>query len=165
MSGSLLLKNCLLLDVAAGSYAEGDLLAVDGRITETGAGLTAPADAQVRDLRGAFVLPGLIDAHVHVTAFTADLSSVGTTSPFYVAAHTARIMGGMLDRGFTTVRDVGGGEYGIAAAQAEGLIRGPRLYFGGRGLSQTGGHGGARRPGGGNSQPDEHSARSEWWPH
>jgi imidazolonepropionase-like amidohydrolase len=156
MSGSLLLKNCLLLDVAAGSYAEGDLLAVGGRIAETGAGLTAPPDAQTRDLRGAFVLPGLIDAHVHVTAFTADLASVGTTSPFYVAAHTARIMGGMLDRGFTTVRDVGGGEYGIAAAQAEGLIRGPRLYFGGRGLSQTGGHGDARGPGTGNHQRYEY---------
>jgi imidazolonepropionase-like amidohydrolase len=147
MSGSLLLKNCLLLDVAAGSYAEGDLLAVDGRIAETGAGLTAPAEAQVHDLRGAFVLPGLIDAHVHVTAFTADLALVGATSPFYVAANTARIMGGMLDRGFTTVRDVGGGDYGIAAAQAEGLIRGPRLYYGGRGLSQAGGHGDVRGPG------------------
>jgi imidazolonepropionase-like amidohydrolase len=156
MDDALLLRNCLLLDVEAGSYTEGDLLAVDGRIAETGSGLTAPADAQVHDLRGAFVLPGLIDAHVHVTAFTADLASVGTTSPFYVAAHTARIMGGMLDRGFTTVRDVGGGEYGIAAAQAEGLIRGPRLYFGGRGLSQTGGHGDARGPGAGNHQRYEH---------
>ena len=156
MDDALLLRNCRLLDAEAGSYTEGDLLAVDGRIAETGAGLTAPADALVQDLRGAFVLPGLIDAHVHVTAFTADLASVGTTSPFYVAAHTARIMGGMLDRGFTTVRDVGGGEYGIAAAQAEGLIRGPRLYFGGRGLSQTGGHGDARGPGAGNHQRYEH---------
>src|SRR5271170_4833044 len=107
---ALLLRNCHLLDVVAGTYAEGDLLAVGGRITETGTGLTAPADTEVRDLNGAFVLPGLIDAHVHVTAYTADLASVGTTSPFYVAAHAAAIMGGMLDRGFTTVRDVGGGD-------------------------------------------------------
>jgi imidazolonepropionase-like amidohydrolase len=143
----LLLRNGRLLDVAAGTYAEGDLLAVDGRIAETGPGVTAPDDAEVRDLRGGFVLPGLIDAHVHVTAFTAALGSLGTTSPFYIGAHAARIMGGMLDRGFTTVRDVAGADYGIAAAQAEGVVRGPRVFFGGRALSQTGGHGDDRGPG------------------
>lgn len=146
---SLLLRNGRLLDVVAGTYSEGDLLAVDGRIAEAGPGVTAPAGAEVRDLRGGFVLPGLIDAHVHVTAFTADLGSLGTTSPFYIGAHTARIMGGMLDRGFTTVRDVAGADYGIAAAQAEGTIRGPRVFFGGQALSQTGGHGDPRGPGAG----------------
>jgi imidazolonepropionase-like amidohydrolase len=144
---ALLLRNCHLLDVVAGRYAEGDLLAVGGRIAETGRGLTAPPDAEIRDLRGAFVLPGLIDAHVHVTAFTADLASLPTTSPFYLAAHAGQIMGAMLDRGFTTVRDAAGADYGMAAAQAQGLIRGPRLYFCGRALSQTGGHGDGRGPG------------------
>ncbi|MEV4085556.1 amidohydrolase family protein, partial [Nonomuraea fuscirosea] len=84
--------------------------------------------------------PGLIDAHVHVTASTADLGRLGSMSPAYVAAHSARIMGGMLDRGFTTVRDCSGADFGLADAQAEGLIRGPRLLFCGKGLSQTGGH-------------------------
>jgi imidazolonepropionase-like amidohydrolase len=153
----LLLRNGRFLDVESGTYSEGDMLAADGRIAETGNGLAVPNlagsnlagsnDTEVRDLRGAFVLPGLIDAHVHVTAFTADLASVTTTSPFYVAAQSARIMGEMLDRGFTTVRDVAGADFGLAAAQAEGLIRGPRLYFGGRGLSQTGGHGDDRGAG------------------
>jgi imidazolonepropionase-like amidohydrolase len=144
---ALLLRNGRLLDVDAGAYAEGDLLAVGGQIEAAGPGLTAPAEAEIRDLNGGFVLPGLIDAHVHVTAISADLGALSTTSPFYVAAHTARIMGEMLDRGFTTVRDVAGADYGLAAAQAEGVIRGPRLYFGGCGLSQTGGHGDARGPG------------------
>lgn len=146
-TGTLLLRNGRLLDVVTGDYTEGDLLAVAGRITETGPGLTAPAGADVRDLRGGFVLPGLIDAHVHVTAFTAHLASLGTASPYYVAAQAARLMGAMLDRGFTTVRDVAGADFGLAAAQAEGLLRGPRLYFGGRALSQTGGHGDDRGPG------------------
>ena len=53
----------------------------------------------------------------------------------------------MLDRGFTTVRDVAGADFGIAAAVAEGLLAGPRVIFGGRALSQTGGHGDARGPG------------------
>ena len=153
-SRPLLLRNGHLLDVTAGEYTDGDVLAVDGRIAEAGPRLAAPEDAEVRDLNGAFVLPGLIDAHVHVTAFTADLGSLASTSPYYVAAHAARIMGEMLDRGFTTVRDVAGADYGLAAAQAEGTIRGPRLYFGGRGLSQTGGHGDGRGPGA--YQHDDH---------
>jgi imidazolonepropionase-like amidohydrolase len=153
----LLLRNGRLLDVVSGAYTEGDLLAVNGRIAETGTGLTAPDDAEVRDLRGAFVLPGLIDAHVHVTAITADLASVATMSPFYVAVRAARVMGEMLDRGFTTVRDVAGGDFGLSAAQAEGVIRGPRLYFGGRGLSQTGGHGDGRGAGD-DRWPDPHAA-------
>jgi imidazolonepropionase-like amidohydrolase len=158
----LLLRNGRFLDVESGAYTEGDLLAVDGRIAEAGAGLTVPRpaggnDTEVRDLRGAFVLPGLIDAHVHVTAITADLASVTTMSPFYVAVHAARVMGEMLDRGFTTVRDVAGADFGLANAQAEGVIRGPRLYFGGRGLSQTGGHGDDRGAGD-DSWPDPHGA-------
>lgn len=140
------LRNARLLDVTTGTYAEADLRCADGRIVETGARLKAP-DARELDLAGAVVIPGLIDAHVHVTALTADLGSIATMSPSYVAAHAARIMGGMLDRGFTTVRDVAGADHGLAAAQAEGLIRGPRLIFGGKALSQTGGHGDGRGPG------------------
>jgi imidazolonepropionase-like amidohydrolase len=50
----------------------------------------------------------------------------------------------MLHRGFTTVRDPGGADFGLHEAQAEGVIDGPRLYFGGKALSQTGGHGDGR---------------------
>jgi imidazolonepropionase-like amidohydrolase len=145
-AGSLLLRNALLLDPAEGSYVEGDIRCADGRIVEVGNGLTAP-DARTEDVRGAVVMPGLIDAHVHVTALTADLGSIPALSPSYVAAHGARIMAQMLDRGFTTVRDVAGADYGLADAQAEGLIRGPRLLFCGRALSQTGGHGDGRSRG------------------
>src|ERR1700712_3974960 len=99
MNGSLLLRNALLLDPATGEYTEGDLRCADGRIVETGPGLQAP-DVRTEDVRGAVVLPGLIDAHVHVTASTADLGSLTSASPSYVAAHSARIMAQMLDRGF-----------------------------------------------------------------
>jgi imidazolonepropionase-like amidohydrolase len=145
-AGSLLLRNALLLDPAEGSYVEGDIRCADGRIVEVGTGLTAP-DVRTEDVRGAVVMPGLVDAHVHVTALTADLGSISALSPTYVAAHSARVMGQMLDRGFTTVRDAAGGDYGLADAQTEGLIRGPRLLFGGRALSQTGGHGDSRSRG------------------
>ncbi|MFE6612981.1 amidohydrolase family protein [Amycolatopsis sp. NPDC057786] len=146
MNGSLLLRNARLLDPVKGEYTEGDLRCADGRIVEIGDGLTA-SDTRTEDLRGAFVLPGLIDAHVHVTASTADLGSLPASSPSYVAAHSARTMSRMLDRGFTTVRDASGADYGLADAQAEGLFRGPRLLFCGRALSQTGGHGDSRTRG------------------
>ncbi|MEV1174334.1 amidohydrolase family protein [Nonomuraea sp. NPDC049784] len=139
MSG-LLLRNALVLDVASGEYAEGDLRCADGRVVEAGPRLKAPEGTRVIDAAGAHVVPGLIDAHVHVTASTANLGSLGSMPPSYVAAHSARIMGDMLDRGFTTVRDASGADFGLADAQAEGLIRGPRLLFCGKGLSQTGGH-------------------------
>ncbi|TDC91862.1 amidohydrolase family protein [Saccharopolyspora aridisoli] len=141
---TLLLRSGTLLDVETGECAEADLLCADGRIVETGRGLRAPDGARAVELAGATVLPGLIDAHVHVTAATADLGALTTWSPSYATAHSARIMGGMLDRGFTTVRDASGADFGLADAQAEGLVRGPRLAFCGKALSQTGGHGDSR---------------------
>ncbi|GAB3567012.1 amidohydrolase family protein [Amycolatopsis endophytica] len=143
---NLVLRNAVLLDPETGDYTEGDLRCADGRIVETGPGLSA-GDARVEDVRGAVVMPGLVDAHVHVTASTADLGSLPSTSPTYAALHSARIMGDMLHRGFTTVRDASGADYGLADAQAEGLFRGPRLLFCGRALSQTGGHGDNRNRG------------------
>ncbi|MFE5244340.1 MULTISPECIES: metal-dependent hydrolase family protein [unclassified Streptomyces] len=151
---SLLLRNARLLDVATGDYQEADLRCADGRVVETGTGLRAPDGVRSVDLAGAHVLPGLIDAHVHVTASTADLGALPSSSPSYVAAHSARIMSGMLDRGFTTVRDASGADYGLCDAQEEGLLRGPRLLFCGRALSQTGGHGDSR--GRGTRVSDDH---------
>ncbi|WAL68090.1 amidohydrolase family protein [Amycolatopsis cynarae] len=153
MNDSLLVRNALLLDPGTGEYREGDLRCAEGRIVETGPGLRAPGVRTV-DADGAVVLPGLIDAHVHVTAFTANLGSLPESSPSYVAAHSARIMRGMLARGFTTVRDASGADYGLADAQAEGLFPGPRLLFCGRALSQTGGHGDTR--GRGTHRQDDH---------
>ncbi|MBT2232557.1 amidohydrolase family protein [Nonomuraea sp. NEAU-A123] len=151
---SLLLRNALVLDVVTGEYAEGDLRCAEGRVVEAGPGLAGPADGRVIDVGGGVVVPGLIDAHVHVTASTADLGSLSAMSPSYVAAHSARLMGQMLDRGFTTVRDASGADYGLCDAQQEGLIRGPRLLFCGKGLSQTGGHGDQR--GRGQNGRDDH---------
>lgn len=143
----LLIRNATWLDVEAGDYRTGELLVRDGRFAEIGDAVDAPTGTPELDAAGGFVLPGLIDCHVHVTAYTADLGSLGDASPNYVAMQTARLMGDMLDRGFTTVRDAAGADYGLHDAQAEGLLRGPRLFFGGKALSQTGGHGDSRHRG------------------
>lgn len=140
MAGSIVLRNAHLLDVETASYRDGDLLCLDGRIADSGPRLTVPEGTASIDVRGAVVLPGLIDCHVHLTALSADLRVVTTWSPSYVAAGALRQMKETLDRGFTTVRDTGGADYGLAEAQAHGLAPGPRVIFGGKSLSQTGGH-------------------------
>ncbi len=147
MGDTTLFTNGLFLDVDAVTYREGDLRADDGLVTEIGPGLSAPADARRVDLGGAYVLPGLIDCHVHITASTADLADLVRWPVTYIAHRTARLLGEMLDRGFTTVRDMAGGDYGTWRALEEGVIRGPRLFYAGRALSQTGGHGDHRGPG------------------
>jgi imidazolonepropionase-like amidohydrolase len=112
-----------------------------GTIAEVGDSVTGSSAEQVYDLRGMTLMPGLIDAHVHVTAITADLASMADWSPAYVTARARHVLLGMLHRGFTTVRDVGGADFGLAAAVEEGYLEGPRVIFGGKALSQTGGHG------------------------
>ncbi len=139
--------NGLFLDVETGGYREGDLRVDDGIVSETGANLAVPTAAQRVELGGAYALPGLIDSHVHVMASTADLADLARWPVTYNAHRTARLLGQMLDRGFTTVRDMAGGDYGTWRALEEGLIRGPRLFYAGRALSQTGGHGDHRGPG------------------
>jgi imidazolonepropionase-like amidohydrolase len=148
-AGRVVLDNAAVLDPEAGSLAEGQAVVVeDGRIVEVDAAASVRAgDARVLDARGGTVMPGLVDAHVHVFAVTADLAALAEWSPSYATARAAGILRGMLDRGFTTVRDVAGADFGIAAAVAEGLLPGPRVLFGGKALSQTGGHGDPRGPG------------------
>lgn len=99
------------------------------------------------DCKNAYVMPGLIDCHVHVTAYTASFALLEKTSPAYVTARAIQTLRQMLDRGFTTVRDAGGADHGLARAVAEGIVVGPRLLFCGKALSQTGGHGDMRGPG------------------
>src|SRR5262249_16620295 len=90
---------------------------------------------------------GLCDAHVHMTAATASFPDLMRWSPMYVAARAGDIMHAMLMRGFTTVRDCGGADHGLAMAVEQGFVAGPRLLFSGHAISQTGGHGDMRLPG------------------
>ncbi|KRE07985.1 hypothetical protein ASE63_21880 [Bosea sp. Root381] len=122
----------------------------EGRIqsvTEGGGGGDAGTTI---DCQGRTLLPGLIDAHVHIIANSVDLSA-GKQWPSFVHAQAHHIIEGMLARGFTTVRDGGGADAGFVKAIDEGYIRGPRLIHSGLALSQTGGHGDMRstlkRPG------------------
>lgn len=110
-------------------------------------GPTPVIPSQVIDVGGRYVLPGLCDAHVHVTAVTADLHALPQLPPSLVIARATKVLKKMLCRGFTTVRDVGGCDWGLAKAVEEGSISGPRILFSGSAISQTGGHGDFRLPG------------------
>lgn len=147
-TSALLLRNGDVCDVEAGEVLpRHDVLVAEGRVQRVGERLQAPEDTVEVDLEGRHVLPGLIDAHVHVTAGSADLGVQAEDSPYYVAAQTSAILRGMLQRGFTTVRDVGGADFGVARAVRERLWEGPTVVFGGKALSPTGGHADMRGPG------------------
>ena len=145
---AILFKNARILDVLTGSVlSEHDVLIINGRIKEISDTAIKTADAQVVDLRGRVLMPGLCDAHVPTVTATSSFVELETWSPFYTASRMMDVLKGMLFRGFTTVRDAGGADWGIAAAIEQGYVVGPRLLFCGKALSQTGGHGDMRGPG------------------
>jgi imidazolonepropionase-like amidohydrolase len=144
----ILFRNAALFDPRRGELVLKRSLLVRGEtVAEVGGPELVVEDARQVDLQGRTLMPGLIDCHVHVCAVTADLSALPEWSPSYVAAGAGKVMREMLGRGFTTVRDAAGADYGLADAVEEGLFEGPRLVFCGKALSQTGGHGDFRRRG------------------
>ncbi|MEO5736899.1 MAG: amidohydrolase family protein [Variovorax sp.] len=116
----------------------------DGWIASVTLGDLQVDDAQVFDLGGRTLMPGLIDAHVHVTATIPDFFKLSLLPQSLVTAQAKDVLAGMLDRGFTTVRDAGGADAGLVEAVERGIFAGPRLFIAGRALSQTGGHGDTR---------------------
>ena len=140
---SLSIINCRVFDGESDELTDGPVHVVDGRVTEVGPGASATADLVI-DARGGTVLPGLIDAHFHAYGIGLDLLGIESRSLSYVALSGARRLAATLARGFTTVRDVAGGDPGLAAAIAQGLVAAPRYLYTGPALSQTGGHGDPR---------------------
>jgi imidazolonepropionase-like amidohydrolase len=111
----------------------------------TGARSAAGAGGEVIDCDGRTVIPGLIDAHVHVCAVEVDLAAQRRKYPASLLAYAAgKMIRQALDQGFTTVRDAGGADWGMKQAVDLGLIPGPRMFVSGHPLSQTGGHGDSR---------------------
>ncbi len=100
----------------------------------------ARTDGEVIDLRGKTLMPGLIDCHVHVVASMMDLTANAQLPDAMAILRSLPLMKGMLDRGFTTVRDVGGAPFALAEAVAQGYAPSPRLVVCGKALAKTGGH-------------------------
>jgi len=126
------------------------ILVHDGRISGISDGFSAPAGARVIDLHQATVTPGFIDCHVHVTAKLP--SRTNATEDWVTHSAIDRAFDGevfaaaMLQQGFTTVRDVGGGDESVALKHAieAGKVRGPRMWVALEPLGPTAGHGDPR---------------------
>lgn len=102
--------------------------------------------AQVLDVRGQTIMPGLIDAHVHLTMYGKPSSVMDflMDSATYTALKAADCAKKLLYAGFTTVRSMGdkaSADYAVKRAINEGMIEGPRLLTSGKAISITGGHG------------------------
>jgi imidazolonepropionase-like amidohydrolase len=140
MSDIIVFANARVLDGRSPDGKERRFVAIeDGRIREVSDTPIQTAGRTI-DLAGRTLMPGLVDCHVHVIAVLANLGANARLPDATVALNAARIMRGMLHRGFTTVRDVGGATHALVEAVDEGLIEGPRLVISGKALSQTGGH-------------------------
>jgi imidazolonepropionase-like amidohydrolase len=139
----LTITNGLVFDGESPDLMEATVHIADGVIVHVG-DERPPVGAPVVDARGGTIVPGLIDAHFHAYATGLDLLEIHASPLSYVALEGARRLAAALKRGFTTVRDVAGGDPGLARAIETGLIRAPRYLYTGPALSQTGGHGDPR---------------------
>lgn len=121
------------------------ILVENDRITAVGRGLAIPAGARVIDLGRSTVLPGLIDAHTHVTSQPENyMEDLFRKSPIDVAVSAHIYARRTLLAGFTTIRDVGAGEFidvALRNAINNGGVVGPRMQVATLTVGSTGGHG------------------------
>lgn len=137
----------LLDGTGTDAVTDAALLVVDGRVAEVGrqADVATPDDARRIELPGTTALPGLIDAHVHVTLPpTIDpLATLESESDDDLVARGVTAAERMVRAGVTTAYDCGARgmtSYRIRDAIERGLSLGPRLMISGRAVTQTGGH-------------------------
>jgi imidazolonepropionase-like amidohydrolase len=141
----LLFTNARIFDGHSAECPAGmSVLVADGLIREISDQPLRSPSARVIDVGGRTLMPGLIDAHVHAYASDVNVHRIEALGAPYRTAHAVRMLGFALDCGFTTVRDIGGGDYSLSKAIADGLIRAPRFFYSGKVLSMTGGHGDMR---------------------
>ena len=146
---TLILRNATLIDcTGADPIDNASLVIEDQRIHEihTGGLGALPAEAEVLDLRGMTLMPGLTDAHVHIGAVAVNILDQHRDFPAsFLAVRMGQILEEILQQGYTTVRDAGGADYGFKVAVEQGYLTGPRLLVANDFISQTGGHADLRR--------------------
>jgi imidazolonepropionase-like amidohydrolase len=138
--------NFAMLDPELGELRGGHELVVEGDvIKEVSAKPIRLEQADVVDCGGRTLMPGLIDSHVHVVLSEVVIRNLESVPLTLMTARAAELMRRMLDRGFTSVRDTGGADWGLKEATDKWLLTGPRLFIAGRAIGPTGGHSDGRR--------------------
>jgi imidazolonepropionase-like amidohydrolase len=142
----ILFRNAALLDPRRNELQPGMSLLAEGElIREVSAKPIKAGKALVIDCKGKTLMPGLIDCHVHACLSDVNIRNLESVPLTLMTARAASLLKAMLDRGFTTVRDTGGADWGLRDAVAQGLIAGPRMFIAGQAIGPTGGHSDARR--------------------
>jgi imidazolonepropionase-like amidohydrolase len=143
---AILFRNLKLLDPRWTAARGGHEVLIEGAtIKEVSDKAIKASSARIVDCGGRTLMPGLIDCHVHVFLSEVNIRNLESVPLTLMTARAADLMKGMIDRGFTTVRDTGGADWGIKTAVESGLIPGPRLFISGRAIGPTGGHSDSRR--------------------
>ncbi|MGJ8455244.1 amidohydrolase family protein [Pseudothermotoga sp. U03pept] len=146
MAESIALTNAVIIDGTGKEPFKGTVFIQDSKIVEITEGSFTPTqhDFKVIDLRDAFLIPGLIDAHLHLTGFrSGDLLKESLLVPYEVlVARVVKDLEALICSGFTSIGDAGGSiAVGVKKAVEEKTILGPRISAAGHTLSQTFGHG------------------------
>jgi imidazolonepropionase-like amidohydrolase len=145
MSNFLFTNANLVLEGFAELQPSFDVLVKDNRIHSVSSTPINRRDATVIDMGGRTLMPGLIDAHAHITGLSLSPKNVSSPASNIVMAAANYLRNSLMD-GFTTIREAGGADYSIARLLAQGDIIGPRLFYSGRALTQTGGGADFRTP-------------------
>jgi len=122
-----------------------NVLVKDGRIVSVSAKPISAPEATVVDAGGRTLMPGLIDAHAHITGLSLTPKNI-TYPAAEIAIASADYLRNCLMDGYTTIREAGGADHATARLLAEGHIIGPRLFYSGKALTQTGGGADFRTP-------------------
>jgi len=142
----ILFRNARLLDPRADALEGGVSVLVEGdTIREVSAKPIKAASADVIDCEGRTLMPGLIDCHVHAMLSEVNIRALEAIPLTMMTVRAASLVRAMIDRGFTTVRDTGGADWGLRDGIAQGHLPGPRMFIAGRAIGPTGGHSDARR--------------------
>lgn len=140
----VLINNVNIFNGKDNKIVKGNIL-IEGRLIKMISDQPIATDrsglTKIIDGKGSYVIPGLIDAHSHVMLESISQSKAMISEFAYLTLFASNASEKQLLRGFTTVRDLGGGALVLHKAIEEGLVNGPRIYASGAFISQTGGHG------------------------
>jgi len=143
--GYTLIYNGTLIDGNGNAPVKDGAVLIEGnKIRAVGPKADIPvpnADVTMLDAKGGFILPGFIDAHVHVMVEGYDLNKALNTPFSFRFYQVIDRLRRTIDAGVTSVRDAGGADPGVKMAVEQGIIVGPRMQISITGLSITGGHG------------------------